>query len=87
MPDSLVNFFKNLLVVQKQTTKDILSAAQAERTMYDATLQREKEMAKADGLDYSDEELEGIVMKQIENSPARQRRDSAIERLEEALDG
>ena len=55
--------------------------------MYDATLQREKEMAKADGLDYSDEELEGIVMKQIENSPARQRRDSAIERLEEALDG
>jgi len=85
--DKLITFFKNMNEVLKQTSKDIEDSARAERTMFDATLKREREMSEADGLNYSEEELEEIAMKQVENSASRQRRDSAIERLEAALDG
>ncbi len=85
--DELIAFYKNLNEVLKQTSKDIQDSASAERTMFDATLQRERQMSEADGLNYSEEELEEIAMKQVENSASRQRRDNAIERLEAALDG
>jgi len=85
--DKLIAFYKNLNEVLKQTSKDIQDSASAERTMFDATLQRERQMSEADGLNYSEEELEEIAMKQVENSASRQRRDNAIERLEAALDG
>lgn len=85
--DKLIAFYKNLNEVLKQTSKDIQDSASAERTMFDATLQRERQMSEADGLNYSEEELEEIAMKQVENSALRQRRDNAIERLEAALDG
>lgn len=85
--DKLIAFYKNLNEVLKQTSKDIQDSASAERTMFDATLQRERQMSEADGLNYSEEELEEIAIKQVENSASRQRRDNAIERLEAALDG
>lgn len=85
--DKLIAFYKNLNEVLKQTSKDIQDSASAERTMFDATLQRERQMSESDGLNYSEEELEEIAMKQVENSALRQRRDNAIERLEAALDG
>ena len=85
--DKLIGFYKNLNEVLKQTSKDIQDSASAERTMFDATLQRERQMSESDGLNYSEEELEEIAMKQVENSALRQRRDNAIERLEAALDG
>lgn len=85
--DKLIAFYKNLNEVLKQTSKDIQDSASAERTMFDATLQRERQMSEADGLNYSEEELEEIAMKQVENSASRQRRDNAIEKLEAALDG
>ena len=85
--DKLIAFYKNLNEVLKQTSKDIQDSASAERTMFDATLQRERQMSEADGLNYSEEELEEIAIKQVENSASRQRRDNARERLEAALDG
>jgi hypothetical protein len=86
--DKLIAFYKNMNEVLKQTSKDIEDSARAERTMFDATLKREREMSENDFANpYSEEELEEIAMKQVENSATRQRRDSAIERLEAALDG
>ena len=87
MDDGYIEYLKNLILVQKQTTKSIESAADAERTMFDVTLQREKKMNERDGSSYSDEEMEEIAMKQVENSPARKDRDTAIELLEEAYLG
>ena len=52
MDDGYIEYLKNLILVQKQTTKSIESAADAERTMFDVTLQREKKMNERDGINY-----------------------------------
>ena len=87
MDDRHLKYLTNLLKVLKQSNKNMKYAADAEKTMFDATLQHEKKMSEIDGLDYTDEELEANTMRQVENSPIRQRRDSAIDDITEAYFG
>lgn len=87
MQESYIKYLENLLKNQKEVTKSISESAQAQKSMYEVVLERERMMSDRDGLDYSDEELEELAMIQVNNSPAGKQIEVSIDKLEDAYLG
>jgi len=85
--ESYIKYLENLLKNQKEVTKSISESAQAQKSMYEVVLERERMMSDRDGLDYSDEELEELAMIQVNNSPAGKQIEVSIDKLEDAYLG
>ena len=87
MQESYIKYLENLLKNQKEVTKSISESAQAQKSMYEVVLERERMMSDRDGLDYSDEELEELAMIQVNNSPTGKQIEVSIDKLEDAYLG
>ena len=87
MQESYIKYLENLLKNLKEVTKSISGSAQAQKSMYEVVLDRERKMSDRDGLDYSDEELEELAMIQVNNSPAGKQIEVSIDKLEDAYLG
>lgn len=84
MQESYIKYLENILKNTKEVTKSISESAQAQKSMYEVVLERERKMSDIDGLDYSDEELEELAMIQVNNSPTGKQIEVSIDKLEDA---
>ena len=87
MQESYIKYLENILKNLKEVTKSISESAQAQKSMYEVVLDRERKMSERDGLDYSDEELEELAMIQVNNSPVGKQIEVSIDKLEDAYLG
>ena len=87
MQESYIKYLENILKNLKEVTKSISESAQAQKSMYEVVLERERKMSERDGLDYSDEELEELAMIQVNNSPVGKQIEVSIDKLEDAYLG
>lgn len=87
MQESYIKYLENILKNLKEVTKSISESAQAQKSMYEVVLERERMMSERDGLDYSDEELEELAMIQVNNSPTGKQIEVSTDKLEDAYLG
>ena len=85
MDSSLVKYFKNVQDAHKQVSRALKAVAQNEPGMYQTLLSQEKQMADADRLGFSDEEIESNVMRQMENNAFRVALQKAQDKFTEVL--
>ncbi len=64
-------YLKKVIKASKQYRNALKHSIKQEPEMRKSMLIREREMAEADGIQYSETELENIVSKQMENNPYR----------------
>ena len=85
MVSDLVKYLKSLQDAEKQVSRALKAVEQNEPAMYKMLLSQEKQMATADGLGFTDEEIEANVMKQIENNAFRVALKAAKDNFSEVL--
>ena len=85
MDSDLFNYFKNLRAAHKQLSRALESIGTNEMSIYQTLLSKEEQMNTADGLGYTDQEMEANVMRQMANGPTRIALKNAQDEFEEAL--
>mgnify|MGYP003123871795 CR=1 FL=1 len=85
MDSNLVKYFKKVQAAHRQVSRAFKAVAQNEPGMYQMLLSQEKQMETADGLGFTDEEIESNVMRQMENNAFRVALQKAQDNFTEVL--
>lgn len=85
MDSNLVKYFKKMQTAQRQLSRALKAVEMNEPSMYKRLLSQEKQMDIADGLGFTDEEIEANVMRQIENNAFRVALQKAQDNFSEVL--
>ncbi len=86
MDDKGIEAFEDILERAKDLMTALLAFVEAIPQIEEKLLLTEKASAKEDGLEYTDEEIEDSVEKQIENHPIYKDLEEAIDKFTEAFE-
>ena len=84
MHPKFIQQMQKMMDAQKQLSKASADVIKNEPHMHEKVLSEERIMAEADGIPYSEEEMQHNAMRQMENSPFRLAMFKAKEQFEEA---
>ena len=84
---SMLKIMKSVVEALKEQDKALKAAMTQEPVMYETIKARERQMAEADGIELTEDELESNVLRQMENNPYRLAVDESIEKVVRSLGG
>ena len=84
---SMLKIMKGVVEALKEQDKALKAAMTQEPAMYETIMARERQMAEADGIELTEDELESNVLRQMENNPYRLAVHESIEKVVRSLGG
>ncbi len=84
---SMLKIMTGVVAALNKQDKALKAAMTQEPAMYEAIKARERQMAEADGIELTEDELESNVQRQMENNPYRLAVNESIEEVARSFGG
>ena len=84
---SMLKHITGVVAALKKQDKALKAAMTQEPGMYESIKARERQMAEADGIELTEDELESNVQRQMENNPYRLAVNESIEEVARSFGG